>query len=379
MLRHVTAARRGRQILSVFDHRCLQNIAQVWWEHRISNAEVALAWPRVPYAGRPTSSKGSFFRTTRMVKTNQGRLNNDLAAKYKSHYQQTQLRWSLPSFWMGTPRRATSMVRDIVRRGSVAPSVALVHPSYCLQCIAPFPISPLNSPLTVLYLRTNLSAPACGVQLPTPPPQIIGERNRGSYNHCTTNHTRSTDRLTLGEEDGIAYKHHKRKIQLSSRNHQDIRMKYLLSPIVLQVAAAFLVNATMDNMLQKNAAQDGDRVIPTAPGWRRCKISLPTDVSGVLVVSFYPYCLTESLVNDILQLNMPRKNRLMFQLGRYSRYLSLVSQGKLLTRLLMTVEQSSTGFALLGLHKLCAAPDFPHRPKYHINMRRLGAAHSVDE
>ncbi|KER23893.1 hypothetical protein T265_08312 [Opisthorchis viverrini] len=65
--------------------------------------------------------------------------NNDLAAKYVSHYQQTQLRWSLPSSWMGTPRRATSMVRDIVRHGPVAPSMALVHQSYCLQCIAPFP------------------------------------------------------------------------------------------------------------------------------------------------------------------------------------------------------------------------------------------------
>jgi hypothetical protein len=26
--------------LSVFDHRCLRSIARVWWEHRISNAEV---------------------------------------------------------------------------------------------------------------------------------------------------------------------------------------------------------------------------------------------------------------------------------------------------------------------------------------------------
>ena len=28
--------------LSVFDHRCLRSIARVWWEHRISNAEVRL-------------------------------------------------------------------------------------------------------------------------------------------------------------------------------------------------------------------------------------------------------------------------------------------------------------------------------------------------
>ncbi|KER33056.1 hypothetical protein T265_00959 [Opisthorchis viverrini] len=47
-----------------------------------------------------------------------------------------------------TLRRATPMVRDIVRHGSVAPSTALAHPSYCLQCIAPFPIPPLDGPLT---------------------------------------------------------------------------------------------------------------------------------------------------------------------------------------------------------------------------------------
>ncbi|GAA53573.1 hypothetical protein CLF_110546 [Clonorchis sinensis] len=44
---------------------------------------------------------------------------------------------------------------------------------------------PYESPLTVVYLRTNLSAPASNAQLPTSTPQIIGERNCGSYNHCT--------------------------------------------------------------------------------------------------------------------------------------------------------------------------------------------------
>ncbi|KER21136.1 hypothetical protein T265_10468 [Opisthorchis viverrini] len=40
------------------------------------------------------------------------------------------------------------MARDIVRYGPVAPSMALVHPSYCLQCIAPWPTPPpLDSPL----------------------------------------------------------------------------------------------------------------------------------------------------------------------------------------------------------------------------------------
>ncbi|GAA57310.1 hypothetical protein CLF_112515, partial [Clonorchis sinensis] len=84
-------------------------------------------------------------------------------------------------------RRATSMVGDIVRHGPVSPSMALVHPSYCLQCIAPFPPpTPLNSPLTVVYLRTNLSAPASNAQLLPSPPRITGERNCDRYNRCTT-------------------------------------------------------------------------------------------------------------------------------------------------------------------------------------------------
>ncbi|KER31836.1 hypothetical protein T265_02062 [Opisthorchis viverrini] len=62
------------------------------------------------------------------------------------------------------------MVRDIVRHGPVAPSMTLVHPS----CYVQLP-----------YLCTNLSASASNAQLPTPPPQIIGERNCGNYNHCT--------------------------------------------------------------------------------------------------------------------------------------------------------------------------------------------------
>ncbi|GAA49613.1 ero1-like protein, partial [Clonorchis sinensis] len=50
-------------------------------------------------------------------------------------------------------------------------------------------------PLTVLYLRTSLSAPASNALLPTRTPQIISERNCGSYNHCTT-----TVIVTLTEE-----------------------------------------------------------------------------------------------------------------------------------------------------------------------------------
>ncbi|KER23727.1 hypothetical protein T265_08453 [Opisthorchis viverrini] len=44
---------------------------------------------------------------------------------------------------------------------------------------------PLYTRLTVLDLCINLPARACNAQLPTPPP-IIGERNCGSYNQCTT-------------------------------------------------------------------------------------------------------------------------------------------------------------------------------------------------
>ncbi|KAG5443420.1 hypothetical protein CSKR_108851 [Clonorchis sinensis] len=78
---------------------------------------------------------------------------------------------------------------------------------------------------------------------------------------------------------------------------------------------------------------NGDRVIPTAPGWRRRKIWLPTDVSGDLVVGFYPDCLNqcleldsaESLVCDILQLNVLHTGHLMFHLVRCSRDRSVFS------------------------------------------------------
>ncbi|GAA48617.1 COP9 signalosome complex subunit 7 [Clonorchis sinensis] len=43
-----------------------------------------------------------------------------------------------------------------------------------------------DSPLTVLYLRTNLSVLDSNAPLPTQHPEIIGERNCGSYNHCAT-------------------------------------------------------------------------------------------------------------------------------------------------------------------------------------------------
>ncbi|KER22678.1 hypothetical protein T265_09300 [Opisthorchis viverrini] len=78
--------------------------------------------------------------------------------------QWSKLRWSLPSSWMGTPRRAISMARDIIRHGPVAPSMAHL----LLQ-----PQPPLDSPLTVLDLCTNLLARACNAQLPTPPPKSL--------------------------------------------------------------------------------------------------------------------------------------------------------------------------------------------------------------
>ncbi|KAG5445501.1 hypothetical protein CSKR_100987 [Clonorchis sinensis] len=68
------------------------------------------------------------------------------------------------------------MLRDIVRRGPTAPSMALVYPSHCLQCIALLPISPIKGPLTTCYLHVNSSATDSNAQL----------RNCGRYNHCTT-------------------------------------------------------------------------------------------------------------------------------------------------------------------------------------------------
>ncbi|KER19031.1 hypothetical protein T265_12045 [Opisthorchis viverrini] len=46
-----------------------------------------------------------------------------------------------------------------------------------------------------------------------------------------------------------------------------------------------------------------ERLIPAAPGWRRYKVWLLTDVSGVLVVSFYPNCLS-----DCLEVQAPRSD-----------------------------------------------------------------------
>ncbi|GAA50007.1 hypothetical protein CLF_103917 [Clonorchis sinensis] len=48
--------------------------------------------------------------------------------------------------------------------------------------------------------RSNESARASNAQLPTSPPQIIGGRNCGSYNHCTT----STRFLTADDDDDVA-------------------------------------------------------------------------------------------------------------------------------------------------------------------------------
>ncbi|KER24600.1 hypothetical protein T265_07791 [Opisthorchis viverrini] len=60
---------------------------------------------------------------------------------------------------------------------------------------------------------------------------------------------------------------------------------------------------------------------------------------------------TEPLVYDVLQLNVLHTGRLMIQLARYSRNRSIFSSRKLLTRLLKTPRQPTTGFALLGAHQ----------------------------
>ncbi|KER23417.1 hypothetical protein T265_08690 [Opisthorchis viverrini] len=131
---------------------------------------------------------------------------------------------------MGTPRRATSMVGDIVRRLSralngvhavlhdVDPETVYINgwrdckswPSRAPSGAHASELSPsvhsspprraLDSSLTVQDLCTNLSAPACNAQLPTPYPQIIGERNCGSYKHCTAT-TRSY--IITGRRGGI--------------------------------------------------------------------------------------------------------------------------------------------------------------------------------
>ncbi|GAA54945.1 hypothetical protein CLF_106171 [Clonorchis sinensis] len=49
------------------------------------------------------------------------------------------------------------------------------------------------------------------------------------------------------------------------------------------------------NVEPPTASEDGHRVTLIAPGWRHYKIWLSTDVSGVLVVSFYPDCLNGCL------------------------------------------------------------------------------------
>ncbi|KER25664.1 hypothetical protein T265_06901 [Opisthorchis viverrini] len=176
--------------LSVLDHRCLQSIALIQWEHRISNAEVrrvALVLQCAPYASQLTSSKGSFRSTIRRVEMSKGCSNNDLTVMYGSCYQKTHFRLSLLSSWFGTPSRNTSMIGDFFRHGPVAPSMALVHPSHCFQFMASLPISSIKSPVTTLYLCINCISFRLQYTAIYLPLQIISERNCGSYNHCTTN------------------------------------------------------------------------------------------------------------------------------------------------------------------------------------------------
>ncbi|KER27932.1 hypothetical protein T265_13692, partial [Opisthorchis viverrini] len=57
---------------------------------------------------------------------------------------------------------------------------------------------------------------------------------------------------------------------------------------------------------------------------------------------------SESLVYDVLQLNVLCKGRLTFKLVRFSGYRNIFSQRNLLTRLPKTLRQPTTGFAPLG-------------------------------
>ncbi|KAG5450089.1 hypothetical protein CSKR_102242 [Clonorchis sinensis] len=57
--------------------------------------------------------------------------------------------------------------------------------------------------------------------------------------------------------------------------------------------SSFNTTQLQHNLLAESTPQQIHH--PPKDGWRRCKIWLPTDVSGDLVVSFYPDCLNECL------------------------------------------------------------------------------------
>ncbi|KER27484.1 hypothetical protein T265_05450 [Opisthorchis viverrini] len=156
----------------------------VWWDHRISNAEVR----RIVFArsNSPTIDELITLQSLRwlghVLRMPIDRLPRILFAEPCEGWKRADCagHYRLPEWGSrGGPHKWLETLPS-------PPSMALMYPRYCLQCIAPFPTPPLNSPLTVLYLRTNLSAPASNAQLHTPPPRIIGQRYCSSYNHCTT-------------------------------------------------------------------------------------------------------------------------------------------------------------------------------------------------
>ncbi|KER28133.1 hypothetical protein T265_04968 [Opisthorchis viverrini] len=81
------------------------------------------------------------------------------------------------------------------------------------------------------------------------------------------------------------------------------------------------------------------------------ELSFCSPLFGVRTLTLHSVESTESLVYDVLQLNVLHTGRLMIQLARYSRYRRIFSSRKLLTRLMKTLPQPTTGFALRGAHQ----------------------------
>ncbi|KER26706.1 hypothetical protein T265_06072 [Opisthorchis viverrini] len=206
----------------------------------------------------------------------QGRSDNDLAAKYESSYQQNRPYWSLQSSWMGTRRRALSIARDVAQS---CPQ----HPSYRLQCITLLLVSSIESPLTSLCLRVNHvsyrfividsmtsvfntdaslpynhEATASNARLSAPPPQIIGERNYGNYNHspCHPKETR-----------GLRYCQVAKALAVGAVKHQHVDRCVLLVSIIRSLCSENSGRLTLYGELSKSfRMQSGARqVCPLSP------------------------------------------------------------------------------------------------------------------
>ncbi|KER21648.1 hypothetical protein T265_10070 [Opisthorchis viverrini] len=73
---------------------------------------------------------------------------------------------------------------------------------------------------------------------------------------------------------------------------------------------------------------------------------------------------TESLVYDVLQLNVLHTGRLIFQLVRYSRYRSIFSRRKLLTTLSKSFQQHFLGFCGIGILSIAIPLSFERSPSF---------------